>query len=88
MPPQTLTLTITISKCHDEHGGVFHLKDTGTTALVSDTETEEQIGSIGACIGGGLEIALNANHAAWFVSYQDIWEAFENALEEAEANNG
>lgn len=87
MTPQTLTLTITVTKSHDEHGGVFHLKDSGTTAMVNNSETGEQIGSIGACIGGGLEMTLDEQRAAWFVSYQDIWHAFENALKEAQ-NNG
>lgn len=84
MVPDTLTLTITITKSHDKNGGVFHLKDSGTTAIVTETETGEEIGSIGACIGGGLELALDERRAAWFVSYQDIWKAFENALKEAD----
>ncbi|MBK8990128.1 MAG: hypothetical protein IPM39_29375 [Chloroflexi bacterium] len=79
-----ITLTITLKQCRNKDGGVMHFNDAGTYALVSDTETGQSVGGIGACIGGGFEIALGKN--AWFIAYPDIWAAFEAAIEQEEAD--
>jgi len=75
-----LTFEITITKCRGEKGGVMHLMMADTTAVVRDDETGERLGSLGACIGGGFEFAKG--HDAWFISYPELWDAFEASISE------
>lgn len=57
---------------------VLHMKFGDTTMDV--TADGKKLGSVAACIGGGVEMQDSTTQETWTMDFRDLWYAFQQAL--------
>jgi hypothetical protein len=77
-------LEVEVSFCDSAHKGFLHMTFGDCSAIVSNDDQE--IGRVSACIGGGIELydARATDRPRFFLSYRELWNAFQQALNEAQ----